>query len=71
MGFWDKSRDFSDLSGKVIKEIEVQGDDKIVFYAEDGKTYEMYHDQDCCEHVCIESIVGDLAGLIDSPILVA
>ena len=71
MGFWDKGSDFSVLRGKVVKEIEVRDDSKIVFYTEDGKTYEMYHDQDCYEHVYIESIVGDLADLIDSPILVA
>jgi len=71
MGFLGKSRDFSVLRGKVIKEIKVQDANKIIFYTEDGKTYEMYHDQECCEDVYIESIVGYLDDLIDSPILVA
>lgn len=31
----------------------------------------MYHDQNCCESVNIESIVGDIKDLLGSPILLA
>lgn len=47
------------------------GDDSILFNLEDGRTLKMYHDQDCCESVHIESIVGDLLDLVGLPILLA
>lgn len=36
----------------------------------EGK-FNFYHDQDCCENVYIESIVGDINDLIGNPILLA
>lgn len=41
------------------------------FETHDGKYYEFYHEQDCCEFVDIEEIHGDLHDLIGSPILQA
>lgn len=46
-------------------------DDEIFFKLDTGKEYRMYHDQDCCESVYIESIEGDLNDLLDSPITMA
>ena len=63
---------FSDLVGKVLTKIEGDvGDDVIKFWCADGTQYQMYHYQDCCEHVRVEDICGDLSDLIGSPILVA
>ena len=45
--------------------------DAIIFTMEDGTQYQLTHDQDCCETVYIESIVGDLADLEGTPILSA
>jgi hypothetical protein len=62
------------LLGKTIKKIEMVGDESIFFYTGEDKFspyFEMTHFQDCCEHVYIESIAGDLNDLIDSPILIA
>ena len=44
-------------------------DSQLDFYAITGEHYSLYHDQDCCESVYIESINGDLANLEGSPIL--
>lgn len=33
--------------------------------------YVFAHSQDCCEHVYIESIVGDVSDLVNTPILIA
>ena len=62
---------FSDLQGKTLKRAEQIGDDRIEFEDAEGKTYALYHAQDCCESVVVESVTGDLADLIGSPILLA
>lgn len=64
--------EFSDLLGKILASIEVnEAKDEMRFVTEDGRTYLMYHSQDCCESVSIESIVGDLRDLIGKTILKA
>ncbi len=67
---------FSELQGKIIVRVEqkIGSDgvvDRIEFECDDGKKYVMHHVQDCCENVVIESIVGELADLINTPILLA
>ena len=59
------------LKGKqffYIEDLE-KGDDEIFFYCNDGKIYQMYHDQESGESVYIESIEGDIKDLIDTDIL--
>lgn len=61
-----------DLRGKTLLEVEVsRGKDRIVFRCADGSLWLMYHDQDCCESVYVESITGDLDDLIGHPLLLA
>jgi hypothetical protein len=62
---------FSDLVGKTLITARNCGDKVIDFVTDDGIAYQMYHDQDCCESVYVEDIVGDLNDLIGSPILSA
>jgi hypothetical protein len=60
----------SELRGKTFTSVRGEvGGEQIEFICEDGSIYVMHHQQDCCEAVSIESIVGDLADLVGSPIL--
>jgi hypothetical protein len=44
---------------------------EIYFRTTCGKLFKMFHQQDCCENVTIEDIVGDLEDIIDTPLLLA
>ena len=58
------------LLGKIIKNITTT-EDTILFTLDDGSQYKMYHEQDCCEEVTIDDVVGSFDDLIGSPILLA
>ena len=58
-----------DLIGHVLTKIECE-EEEITFISEDTK-WRMSHNQDCCESVTIEDVVGDWDDLIGSPILTA
>lgn len=60
----------SEMIGKILVDIKLLHNE-ILFHCEDGKVYKMYHWQDCCESVEIESIVGDIKDLIGKPLLKA
>lgn len=64
---------FNGLVGQLITKIDgaTVGSDKIVFTTATGGTFTMYHSQDCCESVEVNEIIGDLADLLDTPILAA
>lgn len=68
------------LLGKTLNKIDVfklnssdrwEAGDYIVFTTDEGIVYKMYHDQNCCEDVHIEDIVGDVQDLVGSPITMA
>lgn len=65
--------EFSELLGKTIVEITglEKESEEVVFECLDGSTYKMYHEQDCCEYVAIDDVVGDVGDLIGKPILLA
>lgn len=61
-----------EILNKTLKAIEISDSDNYIkFTLKDGTEYLMYHAQDCCEEVYIESITGDIQDLIDSPLLMA
>jgi hypothetical protein len=63
---------FEELKGKVLVSATVSDyKDEMKFMTTDGEVYTLYHSQDCCESVEIESIVGDLADLVGEEILLA
>lgn len=70
MGYYDRYVNVDVLKGKVLKEIRNNGDE-LVFKTADGEIYRMYHEQDCCESVSLEDVVGDLDDLVGSEILIA
>lgn len=60
------------LIGKTLTSIRGEvADDEIVFTTTEGDKFRWYHQQDCCESVAIEDIIGNLDDLIDSPIVMA
>ena len=63
--------ELKDLVGKTMVSVDNVNDEEIVFVADDGKRYKLYHSQDCCESVSVESVVGDLSDLVGTPILTA
>ena len=67
---YNRCVEFETLKDKVLKEVTV-GSDNITFITDNGEVYNMYHDQDCCESVYIESVVGDIEDLIGVPLLIA
>jgi RNA-splicing ligase RtcB len=69
----NKEVPFENLRGKVLTKIEglQRNNDEVIFYADDGSEYKMYHIQDCCESVSIEDVCGDVDDLIGSEILLA
>ena len=68
---WAHRMPFEALKGKTLVEVKVKDDDEILFTTTEGERYQLYHEQECCEDVHIESIVGDLEDLVGSEILMA
>jgi len=63
--------DVSILLGKTLESIYNKEARILLFTTSDGEQYELYHKQDCCEEVIIESIAGDLNDLLGEPLLEA
>ena len=62
--------DFSSLKGKTLSRC-FDTYNEVHFVVDDDEGYHLYHEQDCCEDVYVESIDGDLNDLVGTPILMA
>jgi len=62
---------FTVLYGEILTEVEgcKSGSDEVLFRTESGRTFKLYHSQDCCEYVRLEEVHGDIQDLIGVPIL--
>ncbi len=63
--------ELKELLGKTMSSVKQHGNDEIVFVTTGGEQYRLFHNQSCCESVTIESVTGDLADLVGTPILIA
>ena len=63
---------FSDLLGETFQSVEYdKKNEEIIFMTNNFRKLKLYHDVDCCESVYVESIIGDLQDIVNSPITLA
>ena len=67
-GLQKKVESFEDMKGRILSKVEVESDE-IRFYLTDTHYVQMYHEPDCCEHVYVEDINGDVNDLVGTPLL--
>lgn len=60
---------FGSLKHQTIRDIRIRADE--VEIETDAGTFRLYHDQDCCESVLVQSVVGDRESVTGSPITLA
>lgn len=62
---------FSDLSDQTVIAVTgaVPGSDAIDLLTATGRSFRLYHEDDCCESVTVEDVAGDVADLLGTPIL--
>lgn len=64
--------EFKELLGHTLAAVRgKKGEDEIVFELADGRKFSLAHVQDCCKHVYVEDICGELSDLVGSPIIQA
>ena len=64
--------DIEEMKGAVIDHIKYDDDrEELYFYMLDGRTFKMYHQQDCCERVYLEDVCGDFEDICNWPLHVA
>lgn len=68
--YWNKSANMSDLIGLTITETNLGSqyadslDDELTLKTSCGRTFLMYHQQDCCESVSLVDVAGDFSDIL-------
>ena len=57
------------MLGKTFAQVLVESDKTAMHFVCDEGTFTFHHEQDCCESVFIEDIVGDVTDLEGTPLL--
>lgn len=68
---WKHSANIEDMRGKVFTKITGEVGGSELRFENATERFVFFHDQDCCEHVDINDIVGDLQDLVGEPLLIA
>ena len=63
--------EFSELTGKTLVKIETTDYERIIFVDDTDTAYASCHQQDCCESVSVQEVIGNLDDVLNSPILEA
>lgn len=64
--------EFRDLLGKTLETVVVSDDmTEVRLELADGRRFRLFHEQDCCEQVWLEEIIGDLADICGAPLVEA
>ena len=71
MGYtdWQAEAKIEDMVGKVFTSI--RNEDTELVFENATERFVFFHSQDCCEHVSIEDVCGDLEDLVGEPLLLA
>jgi len=66
-----KYMNFFELKGKTLTNVSADEGDGDVTLRAGSESFLLWHQQDCCESVHLEKIIGDVNNLIGSPITLA
>lgn len=65
--------EIQEMIGEIFVSVQgaTAGSERIEFQTEDGRRFCFFHEQDCCEAVAVEEIIGDIGDLLNTPIVSA
>ena len=66
---WESEVKIENMVGKVFTSVRNEGTELVFQNA--TESFVFFHQQDCCEHVSIEDVCGDLEDLVGEPLLLA